>query len=382
MLNSSNSLFAQYELLEKSYYGINIIAETLFGKANEDNIKNCKDFITEHLEKGGKDEVHKIPWIQEFQRSKKHIHVVSLYLLGLTFQNSISEFIEGEIGDFISSHDWYDYKYTWFLTCLYHDIASNIERGKIPANPPEQQKQLTYYLGDNNIQYTIFDRESKRNTYHPRLPVSLVKNYFYYRASCGECDHGILGGYYLFDRLYKNFLKNTRDGVSTDNLLRSTDHIQHFAYISDAIICHNIWTVRSFDISETDRSKDEKKIETYKCFGLSPLIYKSSEDRLKFEEHPLQFLLCLLDTMEPVKRFNEECIDTCPHPKDILNSIDISINESNIQSQKFEITIHWDAMVNNWSGFERWKDGILKTSNWLHVTVDKNCSDNSVLISF
>lgn len=382
MLDSSNSLLAKYETLKKSYYEIDIAADNFFGKANKDNLENCEKFIAAHLEKGGKDEVHEIPWIREFQRSNKHIHVVSLYLLGLTFQDSMSALIKEEIGHFILSHDWYDYKYTLFLTCLYHDIASNIECGKIPANPTEQKKHLTYYLGDNNIQYTIFDRELSGDTYHPRLSASLVKNYFYYRASCGECDHGILGGYYLFDRLYKNFLKNTRNGVSTDNLLRRKEHIPHFAYISDAIICHNIWTAQSFDISESDRPKIEKSIETYKCFGLSPLIYKSSEDRLKFEEYPLQFLLCLLDTIEPIKRFNEGCIDMYPYPEDILNSIDISINVSNVRSQKFEITICWDAMVNNWSGFERWREGILKTSNWLHITVDENCSDNSVLISF
>lgn len=377
MLNSSNSLLAKYETLKKSYYEIDIAADNFFGKTNKDNLENCEKFITAHLEKGGKDEVHEIPWIQEFQRSNKHIHVVSLYLLGLTFQNSMSAFIKEEIGHFILSHDWYDYKYTWFLTCLYHDIASNIERGKLPANPPEQQKHLTYYLGDNNIQYTIFDRELSWDTYHPRLSASLVKNYFYYRASCGECDHGILGGYYLFDRLYKNFLKNTRHGISTDSLHRTREHIPHFAYICDAIICHNIWTTRSFDVPESDRPKIEKSIETYKCFGLSPLIYKLREDRLKFEEHPLQFLLCLLDTIEPVKRLNdEECYNLSSGVKDVLSSINISISPCNDAVHNFFLKISWEDALSSRSGFKQWNNSILNIKNWLYVAVERygsNC---------
>lgn len=52
--------------------------------------------------------------------------------------------------------DWYEYKYTWFLTCLYHDAASSIEHSVLPNFPNEVQKQLSYYIGDLDIKYNPY----------------------------------------------------------------------------------------------------------------------------------------------------------------------------------------------------------------------------------
>ena len=382
MGNLPNNLFKRYLQLKESYYEISISAQKLFGGTKVENLDACREFICEHLTRGHKSEVMNIPWIENFNHSHKHVHVVTLYLLGLIFQNCVSEHIRRDLRQFIADLDWYDYRYSWFLTCLYHDIASNIELATIPPNPSEQQKQLLYYLGDNDINYTIFNYKRFQHAYTARFSESLVQNYFYYRSSCGECDHGILGGYFLFDRLYKNFQNNTMDGRSTDVLYRVSSHLDHFAYICDSIICHNIWTIQTFDVLENETAQNAKEVEKYKRFGLSPLILKNRGERLRFTEHPLQFILCLADTIEPIKRFTEDDGRIIPGEREVLSAIDISLAANNSCLNDTCLKITWEDTVNGWCGFDKWTENIIKAKNWLAVSVEEKRSNNEISISF
>lgn len=85
------------------------------------------------------------------------------------------------------------------------------------------------------------------------------------------------------------------DGTRLNVIRKDKWHIEqlsHAAYAADAIICHNIWMGGEMDT------------ELYQAYGLSPLLYlKHGENKLSIQKYPLQFMLCLLDTIEPAKRF-------------------------------------------------------------------------------
>lgn len=201
---------------------------------------------------------------------------------------------------------------------MYHDFASCTETGTIRANDSEQRRTLKFHLGNHNIRYSPYGFFPYKTMFPYgiseipfRFSPELIANYFYYRACNGQCEHGIIAGYMFFDRFVKNFLRYAQNGfdyngnVKYSGLNWNIGHLAYAAYVADAIICHNIWL----------GGKAEE--DTYKQYGLTPLLYtEHPESKLSIEEYPLQFMLCLLDTIEPTKRFMNPL-----SPREVLESI-------------------------------------------------------------
>ncbi|MDD3939227.1 MAG: hypothetical protein PHN25_00905 [Tissierellia bacterium] len=146
------SLLDAYSELNMSYYYIDINAKELFNGSRSEEVSNCRKLIKNHFDKGDKQEALCIPWNDEYYKSGKHTHTVLLYLLGLLLENDLKNDLESMFKKIIPiERDWYEYKYTLFLTCLYHDAASFIEHSVLPNFPNEAQKQLSYYIGDLDI---------------------------------------------------------------------------------------------------------------------------------------------------------------------------------------------------------------------------------------
>lgn len=82
---------------------------------------------------------------------------------------------------------------------------------------------------------------------------------------------------------------------------------------------------------------------TYEEYGLNPLIVgRNGKNKLSIAEYPLQFILCLLDTIEPVKRFQEL------NPQDVLKLI-------NVEFQNNGLKIEWDPELEKQEQFKDWK---------------------------
>ena len=365
-----NSLYDTYCTLQKSYYDIKIHANKYFSGDPLTEQSECRAFIKKHFDDGCKQEALCIPWNDKYQSNGKHTHTVSLYLFGLLFENILEESLKNTFDKLISSvNDWYDFKYTWFLTCLYHDVASCIEDEQLPEYPNDAQKQLSLYLGDLNILYTPYSHiPMKQRVSLTRFAEPLIHNYFRYRATSAALEHGIIGGYYLFDRLYKNFIAHTVDhnwkdcSVYMNNGLKwRLEHLDHFAYISDAIICHNLWTVPQLE-------KDKSII--YRAFGLSPLIVEPGQEGIQFNQFPLQFLLCLLDSLEPVKRFEKLSA------KEVLQQVSVQLSQNH--ENMYSIDISWDKSLEKQDGFKNWII-ITELDKWMQVTVDDTKLDDRVL---
>lgn len=337
----------------------------------EDAPENCKKFIQKHFEKGRKHKVLEVSFFEKFETDGKHCHTVSLYLIGLLGKKYLSHCLKQKLNQLMNA-TWYNFEYTWFLTCMYHDMVTCIEETKIEKDSQEQNKPLDFHLEKYGIQHTPYNYSPiKKDVCLTRFSEELIKNYFNYRLNNDKdkpkFDHGIVGGYLLFDKFYKNFIENTKDAEwQPDNscynngVIWRKEHIDHSAYIADAIICHNIWL-----------SYDDSTKATYEEYGLNPLIVgRNGKNKLSIAEYPLQFILCLLDTIEPVKRFQEL------NPQDVLKLINVEFQDNGLK-------IEWDPELEKQKQFEYWKNGIIELGLWMHVEVEPNeLERQSVTISF
>lgn len=339
-----NSLFKVYNDVHRSYYDILVNTEELFKQGIAD--LRCYSFIDRHFQKGTKEKAFDIPFFKKYSSDGKHTHTVSLYLMGLVVEQVFDHILKDTMSEFIEDLDaWYDFKYTWFLTCLYHDAASCIEKGNdlIPDS-------LDAYLSLNRIQHV----PEKKKKVPLRFQHEIISAYYVYRKEDKSLEHGITAGYLLYDRLVKNFQNKTQNVKwkndswidSQQHKMWRLTHLDHFAYIADAIICHNIWLC-------TDKNDEDK----YKKYGLEQLIVKNEQDKLSAHEYPLQFILCLLDTVEPVKRF-------CELPPDVVLR-NISLNRTDENT----LILKWTDLIKAQRVFLKWLSTIRDMELWMRVKV-------------
>jgi len=211
------------------------------------NRENTYNFIRRTYVVGSKEKIFDVGFQKLFHDQGKHQHTVALYFLGCHLSDILFDKLKNHIALYIKDMDWYDFKYTWFLTCLYHDASAVIEKSEYSHNSP---KDLNFYLGRNNVMYNVYKHIWEKNHNKPyTYPEALVKNYFIYRTKFRhELDHGIIAGYLLYDKLQKNYnsswenVKNEQYEDFYYNQLRwRIEHLSHFAYVANAIIAHNIW---------------------------------------------------------------------------------------------------------------------------------------------
>ena len=334
----------------KSYYNISICPDELFSGEHSAEIKACHAFIEKHFKDGRKKDALNFSFKNDYAVNERSAHMVSLYLLGLKLKVLFKDSIEKEFNNNITGDkSWYDFRYTWFLTCLYHDTASCVEAGNDnwTNNAGLLKSPYTTPIRYNDPLKSIAFRGSD----------DLAGKYFEYRKSSGKFDHGIAGGYLLFNRLIDSFQNATKDydieqGPMVKNGLKwRKEHIDHFRYIADAIICHNMWAVPSTDVAG---------VEKYKKYNLGKLIIDRNnilDQRLSKDNFPLQFMLCLLDTIEPVKRFAH------------LTAREVIENISIDGSCKQQIQIAWNNRIKQEPEFWKWMENIFNMKDWMQVDV-------------
>lgn len=333
------TLFEQYKSLKESYYKIEICPETLF--IPNSGQYSCYNFINEHFILGAKKKVFTIPesYLGNYKENGKHLHTVSLYLMGLLAREAFCHPIRKAMGKKFNIDKWQRYEYTWYLTCLYHDVTSVIERDENHAD--KINAVTTSDLFCDRFKPLRFSKDT-------------YLDYLRYRHSTGAADHGIVAGTKLFDSLSASFHEATanhnweNEPVSRKgNLVWRKEHLDHFAYIADAVCCHNIWLV-----PESDKSAREK----YQEYGLGSLIVRNESQKLSLQDYPLQYLLCLLDTIEPVKRFSNLSPDV------VLGNIFFELHNN-------QITIGWNDSIKAQPQFFKWLDSIHTLGEWMQIDV-------------
>ena len=97
-------------------------------------------------------------------------------------------------------------------------------------------------------------------------------------------------------------LREDKAGSSNEPLYWGEDLILYYALAAWTIACHNIWMIE-------DCEKNNDTIICYKHLDLSKLIYKTQSRIIK--ESPCLFLLCLVDSIDPIKIFKDLAILNC-----------------------------------------------------------------------
>lgn len=249
------------------------------------------DFIKNYFKCGGKGKVFEDdPYIikYEYVLKERSPHIVSTFLLGILIAKNL------KIDLNTNNNDNINFKYLWFMACLYHDIGYVYENDYNCMNLRMVQKEGLKALKE------ICDIKYMCNNEFKTYKKGYIDLYFSNRAICssgniGKIDHGIVGGLLLYDRLRKNFYearkkanKNdpnfSKDKFEYNELNYSKTHFEYYAEAADAIIAHNIW------------------INT-----LNEYLIKNDKEPLKGikidKNNKIAFILALADTLEPIKKY-------------------------------------------------------------------------------
>lgn len=275
-------------------------------------------------------------------------HTVSTYFFGIFLAEQLHPIV-GEV-NIRSDRNTFPFSYLWFLLCLYHDFGYVVEENWKPniytkTSNPSFGKSGFFELQALNralgIKYTpalinrINNRRSIEKHHQPTAqeldwkllelcpPLNLqyenqanitrftystniIHRYFSYcihELRPSAYNHGIVGGYLFFDRMFKNYLTSYTNYCSESGEVRlpldafmwrgkrfSIDQIPLFAYLADCIIAHNIWKA------------DSGHEEIYLKYGLSKLV-DSQFRKISFYSNPLLFFLAITDTLDPYKTY-------------------------------------------------------------------------------
>ena len=177
----------------------------------------------------------------------------------------------------------HEFLYIWYLICLYHDVGYVFEKDSSKAD--DICVEIPEYLPAIPREYI----SSCKLYYLTRRGTSLLGH-----KPC--VDHGIYGGLLLLKRLRN--LHSSNIIVENENgdkiLLWGRPIFEHYIVNAAwAIIAHNIF------LAEFGTQNACK----YYFLGLNQLVYLHGFSPIRPSKHPFLFLLCLVDSIEPIKHF-------------------------------------------------------------------------------
>lgn len=310
-------------------------------------------FIESYFDFAGKRKCFEDKYLTRNHRyiEKRAPHIISTFLLGV--------YLFECFGIDINTRDInnMNFKYYWFLTCLYHDIGYAYEKKRICEH------LMMLQMDGLEVLQEICDIQYTHNRVFRTYSRDYIDLYLRGRSMCrngsdGVIDHGIVGGLLLYDKLRRQFAaawenrtdqSHTRQSFYIQDECRelhlSNEHYEAYAKAADAIIAHNIF-VRTLNeyIDKYDKQNKLKKVS----------------GRISID-NTLCFILSIADTIEPMKGSAEliKRIKIGPLPNHV-RGIMLSFNE---------IECH-DYDVNR----------IVDLSKWVDVKVEKTVSNGEVTI--
>lgn len=364
---------------EWNYYGLNISVPF--------NCTGAKEFIKQYFEQGAKKRVI-LPVFDEIN-TMRIMHTISAYFIGLLLKKNMGQNLNIKC----SNSEDYEFSYLWFLVCLYHDMGYAVEndwkykfiyrkqsdkfldmyphfRRKM-CRQGYEYKDLGLVFVAPQVYRTYFstERNGERNRENDegivfgngiRIEKSMysrktVLNYLEYCKMTEEIrhyDHGIVGGFWLYDSLMKNYYKMYVQERKFDRNIEfnnfkvrgywyfSEDQWRIFAYLADCIISHNIWPA------------SDETYEIYKKCDLNQLIEPYFK-KIAFRDNPILFILAIADTIEPIKLYSE-----VPHMQevDIWRGIDMLFQRNSVIIKLLDDRLKFERLENKIKGLENWMD--------------------------
>lgn len=313
----------------------------------------CKCFIKNCIKAGGKGNNYLNSSLDNLSSSRVK-HIVSCFLLGFVFCENISikDWIDKKLcvlcHDY--SKDWKgEFSYIWMLTCFFHDLGYNVEEGE-NVIPPEEDG--------------VFPPQRKSSVFLPRIyTLEAVSAYEKYREEKYHVnvDHGIYGGKVCYEKLCEirrqhDSSKNSPNNLDNMGMMATTTGHESsgkasliwdkslekvYACISWTIICHNMFFVQ----------EDTKEAKYYNEHDLGKFVYKKRARKIRLKSSPFLFLLCLVDTLEPIKKF-----DTL----EVLKHIYLDVNK-----MKIKLDVENTRNIGNLDEWEKYRDSVIGLNDWL-----------------
>lgn len=415
------NLYDEYKKADRNYY-----EEMINFRADFEETKNR---IKEYFKSGDKENV-----VNDFDNldELRLEHSMSLAYLGILINKNLKCCFENEMRKGLNIHisvnnAHFEFNYIWNIICFYHDLGYNFESGKesiFKISTKNQNYNVSEYIDNktraaksSEICYDakfsfLYDRyfsnsfhqmfiTSENNTNKNQLSFidyvrinnnfdikieyasnsidcrkkvilknsnfykSTIEKYYVYRKNeMGVFDHGILGGYMLFDNLVKNYVNKMANKLNKtefiiDNMSYLIEQISLFAYMADCIVSHNI-----FFPNPSDKG-------IYREYGLNELI--KYHKPVKFKSNPLLFLLYLVDSIDPIKYFEQK---TNLKYDEILKSIYIDFPSCNtIELSISKLFGIKDEII------EKYIKRIEGLSDWLGIGTNADYTEKSIEIT-
>ena len=125
--------------------------------------RKCGKLIENYFRLGAKELYNFFNMECKIGGRSRNTHTVSLYLLGCHLQEIIEKPLRGFLKEEIDDNDenWIDFRYTWFLSCLSHDVFffkeedgfNNLEKSLIDDNI------LKETLKKERVKNNVYDHE-------------------------------------------------------------------------------------------------------------------------------------------------------------------------------------------------------------------------------
>ncbi|PKM65815.1 MAG: hypothetical protein CVU95_13500 [Firmicutes bacterium HGW-Firmicutes-2] len=291
-------------------------------------------------------------------------HTISIYFLGLAIYNNVS-CIKIAIDNYIHKVDvelqpyhkrilgpefrTFDtpFSYFWFLTCFYHDYGYRFEEG----NKLVGLERILLLL-DGRINTNIL-----RGRYRTLIPKAISDNlhkYFKMRYEKDQViDHGIAAGLLFWENRMTDFQKRSKRNqnkevfIEKDRLWSKEILYKIHLPVAWTISAHNVWFI----------TENNERVDEYSHFGLQGLI--TDRPKIILNNHPLLYLLSVVDTIDPVKLLNRNAVQD-------FNYGDLELIEFDFNSNSIRFKIDEQLNVIDC----RFKDGILSMPKWIECRAE------------
>lgn len=291
------------------------------------NIESMRSFLSMYLGKGEKSGIEIFDYLNAMPTERLQ-HTISCFLLGtLLYERcpSISKDINSVLNKFpINNDERFEerFRYIWLLISLFHDFGYAIENNLIEYDKEQFDTLMSKFP------------RSPKSIPRPYSKTLLINYEKYRKCRFGVNDHGICGGIKLFSDLCE--LREDKSNHNGSNNYWGEDLIKLFSLAAWTVACHNIWFV-----NENDRT-----VECYRhCLKLDKLVYQEKFRNIK--ESPFLFLLCLVDSIEPIKIFNNK--DSLHHIAfDFSNTTSINIQIDGLCQPKKNHYLSKIKELNDW----------------------------------
>lgn len=302
--------------------------------------ESSKNFIVSYFGKGSKTEASIFKYIESLEEYRIK-HILSSFLLGvIVYEEStiLQENIDGFLKKIPSDREESSkerFLYIWMLVSIFHDFGYAVEEKKVDIEIDEFDSLLEQMPDCPKGVPELYDK-------------SLLKSYNTFKCCHFSCyDHGIVGGIKLYSDLCKlREEKERKNNYNDTNCYWGEDLENDFSIAAWAIACHNIF----YDKGNTAYTS------CYKQLGLENLICSNDKEKylIKIDRHPIFYLLCLVDSIEPIKTF--KMYDALKKVKLGVdtNQIKIQVDAacalcgSDICQSKIEVYFNKAIALNNW----------------------------------